>query len=104
MIRGLIGLLTLSAGVAVGRNWPKIKDFFVCSYKEVSDKAKKLKPRREPTLEEKFLKLVNETPGITLVEASKVLGVVRIRLGNIVKTLIEEGRIRKEEKLYFPVN
>jgi hypothetical protein len=55
-------------------------------------------------LEAKLLAAINEHPnGITLTEIAENLGVVPIVLGRASKSLVESGKIFKEDKLYFPV-
>jgi len=57
-----------------------------------------------PNLEEKLLSVVNQhAEGITLSEVAKELGLVTIVLGRAAKVLLEQGKVRKEEKIYFPV-
>ncbi len=57
-----------------------------------------------PDLKEKLLSIINQhAGGITLSEAAETLGLARIVLGKAVKTLQEQGKVRREEKLYFPV-
>jgi hypothetical protein len=58
----------------------------------------------EPDLETKLLETVTSHPyGITLAEAGEIIGVAPVVLGKTVKKLIEEEKIHKEEKLYFPI-
>jgi YesN/AraC family two-component response regulator len=57
-----------------------------------------------PNLEEKLLAIINQhVEGITLPEVAKELGIVTIVLGKAAKALLEQGKVRKEEKTYFPV-
>ena len=57
-----------------------------------------------PDLEAKLLAAISEHPqGITLAEVAESLGVAPIVLGRASRSLLEKGKIRKEEKLYFPV-
>jgi hypothetical protein len=57
-----------------------------------------------PDLEAKLLAAINEHPeGITLTEVADSLGVVPVVLGRASRKLLDEGKVRKEEKLYFPV-
>jgi len=54
-------------------------------------------------LETKVLAGVNEhSEGITLAEIADGLGVVPVVLGRASKSLLDKGKIRKDEKLYFP--
>jgi hypothetical protein len=57
-----------------------------------------------PNLVEKLLSIINQHPeGITLSEVAKELGVVTIVLGKAAKVLLEQGKVRRDEKVYFPV-
>jgi hypothetical protein len=57
-----------------------------------------------PNLEERLLTIINQHPaGITLSEVAKELGIVTIVLGKAAKVLLEQGKVRKEDKSYFPV-
>lgn len=58
----------------------------------------------EVGLEEKVLEFINRHPeGVKVGDMENHLGVVRTRLGVIAKKLLDEGRVRKEENLYFPL-
>jgi len=57
-----------------------------------------------PNLEEKLVSIINQhVEGITLSEIAKELGLVTIVLGKAAKVLLEQGKVRREEKIYFPV-
>ena len=57
-----------------------------------------------PNLKEKLLSIINQhAGGITLSEVAKELGLVTIVLGKAAKVLLEQGKVRREEKIYFPV-
>lgn len=57
-----------------------------------------------PDLETKLLTAVDGHPeGITLSQVADSLGVAPIVLGRASRSLLEKGKIRKEEKIYFPV-
>jgi len=56
-----------------------------------------------PDLEAKMLAAISEHPkGTTLARIADRLGVATIVLGRAIKSLLDKGEIRKEEKLYFP--
>jgi hypothetical protein len=57
-----------------------------------------------PDLEVKLLAAIGEYPagGITLAELASTLGVAPVVLGWVSKSLMKKGKIRKEEKYYFP--
>lgn len=57
-----------------------------------------------PDLEAKFLAAISKHPqGITLTEVAESLGIAPIVLGRASKKLVDEGKVRKEDKAYFPV-
>jgi uncharacterized protein YfiM (DUF2279 family) len=57
-----------------------------------------------PDLEAKLLAAIREHPeGITLSEVAGDLGVAPIVFGRAAKKLVDEGRVRKEDKAYFPI-
>ena len=56
-------------------------------------------------LEAKLLAAITEHPeGITLTEVAESLGVAPIVFGRVSKKLVDEGRIRKEGRVYFPAS
>jgi hypothetical protein len=56
-------------------------------------------------MEEKCLAIISQHPeGISLSDVAKELGIATIVLGKIARVLLEQGKVRKEEKTYFPVN
>jgi len=56
-----------------------------------------------PDLEAKLLAAITEHPlGITLTEVAESLGIASIVLGRAARKLVGEGKIRKEDKAYFP--
>ena len=58
-----------------------------------------------PDLEAKLLAAVREHPaGITLAEVAESLGVAVVVLGRAARKLVDEGKVRREERLYFPVS
>jgi phosphate uptake regulator len=58
----------------------------------------------EVDLEEKVLEFINQHPeGLKVSDMEAPLGVVMTKLGKIAKKLLEEGKVRKEESLYFPL-
>lgn len=61
-------------------------------------------PEAIPDLEAKLLAAINEhRNGISLTEVAENLGVVPVVLGRSSKALVKNGKIRKEDKLYFPI-
>ncbi len=57
-----------------------------------------------PDLETKLLAAITEHPeGITLTEVAESLGVAPVVFGRAARKLVDEGRVRKEDKSYFPV-
>jgi hypothetical protein len=58
-----------------------------------------------PDLDTKVLAAVNEHPeGINLAGVAESLSVAPIVLGKVSKSLLAKGEVRKEGKLYFPVD
>ena len=58
----------------------------------------------EVDLEGRVLELINRHPeGVKVGDMEEPLGVDRKRLGLIAKRLIEEGKVKKEENLFFPL-
>jgi len=58
----------------------------------------------EMDIDEKILQFIKKHPnGVKVGEMEEPLGIVRMRLGVIAKKLLEEGKIRKEDKMYFPL-
>jgi len=55
-------------------------------------------------VEERVLEFINSHPeGVRVGDMGESIGIARTRLGVIAKRLLEEGRVRKEENLYFPL-
>ena len=72
--------------------------------KEVSIPEALQPKKRELSIEEKVLEFIEKHPeGVRVGEMEKSLGVLRMMLGRIAKKLLEEGKVRKEENLYFPL-
>jgi len=58
----------------------------------------------EKPLEEKIVEFIERHPeGVRVGDMEEPVGIPRTRLGVIAKRLLEEGKIRKEENLYFPL-
>ena len=61
-------------------------------------------PEISLSLEDRVLEFIERHPeGIRVGDMEEPLGVPRMRLGVIAKTLLKEGKVRKEEKMYFPL-
>jgi hypothetical protein len=57
-----------------------------------------------PDMETRLLETIKEHPdGITLTEVAESLGVAPIVFGRAARKLLDEGRVRKEDKVYFPI-
>ena len=54
-------------------------------------------------LEKKVLKFIEKHTGVKVGDMEEPLGVNRTTLGQIAKKLLYEGKVRKEENLYFPL-
>jgi len=73
--------------------------------KVVRAEVEKAAPVEEgtPDLEAKLLAVIREHPqGITLSEVAGSLGIAPIVFGRAARKLVDEGRVRKEDKAYFP--
>jgi gas vesicle protein len=58
----------------------------------------------EMGMEERVLEFIERHPeGVRVSDMEDPLSVARTRLGVIAKRLLEEGKVRKEENLYFPL-
>jgi hypothetical protein len=72
-----------------------------------AEPAERMKASETPTdtdLERKVSKFISKHPdGVKVSDMEEPLGVARTRLGVIAKGLLEEGKVRKEENLYFPL-
>ncbi|MDP2960613.1 MAG: hypothetical protein Q8N71_04235, partial [candidate division Zixibacteria bacterium] len=80
-----------------------IKEVIKEVIEEVIEEEEKEAPP-EMDLDEKILQFINKHPeGVRVGDMEETLGVVRMRLGVIAKKLLEEGKIRKEENMYFPL-
>ena len=56
----------------------------------------------EISLEEKVLEFIKRHPeGVRVGNMEEPLGVTKLRLGKIAKSLLNEGKVRKEDNLYF---
>ena len=70
-----------------------------------SKAALKMPVETPPNLAEKLVSIINQhAEGINLSAAAKELGIATIVLGKAAKVLLEQGRVRKEERIYFPAN
>ncbi|MCL5771866.1 MAG: hypothetical protein M1479_06295 [Actinobacteria bacterium] len=58
----------------------------------------------EIELEEKVLEFIERHPeGVKVGDMEEPLGATRMRLGKIAKTILNKGKVRKEENMYFPL-
>ncbi len=54
--------------------------------------------------EETVLQHINGHPGgVRVGDMEEAIGVSRTKLGVIAKKLLEKGKVRKEENMYFPL-
>ncbi|MBU1035268.1 hypothetical protein KJ974_01060, partial [bacterium] len=73
---------------------PKEKEVSIPEATEIEEK--------EVSIEEKVLEFIEKHPeGVRIGDMEGPLGVMRMRLGRIAKKLLDEGKLRKEENLYF---
>ena len=62
------------------------------------------KVETKSNLENKLLSIIKTHPeGISLLAVAKQLGTVTVVLGKTAKALLDKGKVRKENKMYFPV-
>jgi hypothetical protein len=60
--------------------------------------------KKELTLEEKVLKYLNShKKGVRVSDMEKPFGETRMRIGFVSKKLLDEGKVRKIENLYYPL-
>jgi hypothetical protein len=81
------------------------KDTVKATPEAVKAEVAKAAPVEEgtPDLEAKLLAAIREHPeGITLTEVAESLGVAPVVFGRAARKLLDEGRVRKEDKAYFP--
>jgi hypothetical protein len=61
-------------------------------------------PEEKERLENRILDLIREHPeGVRLTTIADTVCEARIKVGNVTRMLIDEGKIGKEGLLYFPV-
>ena len=84
---------------------PKVEaEVKVRPVKEAIEEIEEEEVTPEIDLDEKILQFIDKHPeGVRVGDMEETLGVVRMRLGVIAKKLLEEGKIRKEENMYFPL-
>lgn len=88
-------------GTAVSKAEAKVK---VRPVKEAAEEEEEEVAPPEMGMEERVLEFIERHPeGVRVSDMEDPLGVARTRLGVIAKRLLEEGKVRKEENLYFPI-
>jgi len=77
----------------------------VISVKEaIKEETKEDIASPEMGVEEKVLGFIKRHPkGVKVGDMEEPLGVTRMRLGVVAKGLLEKGKVRKEENMYFPL-
>jgi DNA-binding IclR family transcriptional regulator len=61
-------------------------------------------PVEKVSLKKEILSLIDEHPeGIKLTEIAQRIGIATIKAGNITRMLVDEGKIKKEGLLHFPI-
>jgi len=99
--RDLVTTMQAKRGVAVAP--PPVK-LPVAEVIEEEVPVEEVLPEEKVRLEEEILSLIGEHPeGIRLVEIAERADVARIKAGNVTRMLVDEGKIRKEALLYFPL-
>jgi len=85
-------------GAAVPKVEAKVK------VRPVKEAVEEVEVSPETELEEKVLKFIKKHPeGVKVGDMEEPIGIARTRLGVIAKRLLDEGQVRKEENLYFPL-
>jgi hypothetical protein len=92
-------------GTAVSKAETKVK---VRPVKEAAEEEEEEEEEEvappEMGMEERVLEFIERHPeGVRVSDMEDPLGVARTRLGVIAKRLLEEGKVRKEGNLYFPL-
>lgn len=98
------GLLTFVAGAAVGAVWPRVRSFLRSRSKGIREKVTSLRAPKAPVIsdeEERILACIRPQ-GIATSELALTLRTSPGKIAALLKRLLEEGRIKKEENLYFP--
>ena len=68
----------------------------------IKEAVEEVKVPPEISLEDRVLEFIKRHPkGVRVGDMEKPIGVPRMRLGVIAKRLLKEGKVRKEENLYF---
>lgn len=102
--RRVAGLLIFAAGAAVGVAWPRIRNFLKSRSKGIREKVTSLRAPKAPKVtgeEERILTCIRPQ-GIAASEIALTLGTLPGKVAAPLRKLLEEGRIKKEENLYFP--
>jgi len=102
--RRVAGLLTFVAGAAVGVAWPKVRNFLRSRSQRIRKKVTSLRTPKAPEMsgeEERILAYIRPQ-GIATSELALTLGTSPGKVITPLRNLLEKGRIKKEENLYFP--
>lgn len=102
--RRVAGLLTFVVGAVVGMKWPKVRSFLKSRSQGVREKVTSLRAPKAPeaTGEEERILACIRPQGIAASEIALTLGASPGKVAAPLKKLLEEGKIKKEENLYFP--
>jgi len=77
----------------------------VAKEKPVPAPEKVVVPETEVALDEKVLDFISKNPnGVKVSDMEGPLGETRMRIGFIAKQLLDEGKVRKVDNLYFPIS
>jgi len=70
----------------------------------VVEKPKVAEPQKALTLEEKVLNYINtHKNGVRVSDMEKPFGETRMRIGFIARKLLDEGKVQKDDKSYYPL-
>ena len=76
----------------------------IAAIEVIEEEEEEVIPDINLSLEDRVLEFIERHPkGVMVGNMEEPLGVTRMRLGVIAKKLLEEGKVRKEEKMYFPL-
>ena len=94
---------SLVATMAKKRGDQQVKSETAIIVKTVEDVVKEETPS-EADLEKQILKFLKKNPeGVKIADMEHPLGFGRMKLGAIAKKLLDEGKVRKEENMFYPI-
>ena len=70
---------------------------------EIAEEAAEITPEPAALRNQVFEYLANHPDGIRLVELEQEFGVARIKMARLLKDLMNENKVEKQELLYFAI-